>query len=100
MTQPAPERARHALTGDVKCLRCGAMNLPENHICGRCGANLPLVYDEEGKVTDWKRDPYYQSVFKKQGGAPPLDPQKVRWFLRIGVILFAVFAALCILRHR
>ncbi len=51
---------------DVKCLRCGAMNIPENKICGRCGASLPLVYDEEGKVFDWKEDPYYQALLKKR----------------------------------
>ena len=94
------ERSRHTLTGDVKCLRCGAMNIPENHICGRCGANLPMVFGEDGGVVDWKKDPYYKAVFKKPGQGPALDPDRMKWFLRIGTILLAVFVAQCILRHR
>lgn len=61
---------------DVKCLRCGAMNIPENKICGRCGASLPLVYDEEGKVFDWKEDPYYQALLKNATGTGPPIPTK------------------------
>lgn len=84
---------------DVECLRCGAMNIPENKICGRCGASLPLVYDEEGKVFDWKKDPYYQAVFKKggMGKGPAVD--RVRWLLRAGILLVALLIAFYILRH-
>ena len=48
---------RHPRTADLTCLRCGAGNIPENHVCGRCGASLPVVYDEEGKVFNWRDHP-------------------------------------------
>jgi ribosomal protein L40E len=94
-TSPAP-RAKNL---DIECLRCGARNIPENKICGRCGANLPLVYDELGKIVDWKQDPYYKAIFKEggKGGAPQID--RIRWLLRMGILMGAVLIALYILRH-
>jgi ribosomal protein L40E len=84
---------------DVECLRCGAMNITENKICGRCGASLPLVYDEEGKVFDWKQDPYYQAVYKKGGQGRLPRVNQVRWIMRLGVLLTAILIAIYILRH-
>jgi hypothetical protein len=84
---------------DVKCLRCGVMNIPENKICGRCGANLPLVYDEEGKVFNWTEDPYYKAVFKKTVSQRSPNPNQVRWLLRFIILLAAFLFALYIMRH-
>ncbi len=84
---------------DVKCLRCGAMNIPENKICGRCGASLPLVYDEEGKVFDWKEDPYYQALLKKRDRNRSPNPDQTRWLLRFIILLAAFLFALYIMRH-
>ncbi len=85
---------------DVKCLRCGAMNIPENKVCGRCGASLPLVYDEEGKVFDWKRDSYLRDVRQRQARDPSKRPEQVRWLLRFLILLAAFLVALYIMRHR
>ncbi|HET9870837.1 MAG TPA: hypothetical protein VFR02_10125 [bacterium] len=91
---PAPAGRRTNL--DAECLRCGAFNVAENRICGACGASLPLVYDEEGNVFEWERG-------SSPAGRPftpyRVDPRKTGWFLRAGVLLFALgVAALIILR--
>ncbi len=85
---------------DVECLRCGAMNIPDNKICGRCGANLPLVYDEEGNVFQLK-DRLETRISGKPGfrGAR-FSPNNARWVLRFCVILFALLLALLIMHHR
>ncbi|HJT24988.1 MAG TPA: hypothetical protein VJ873_10450 [bacterium] len=96
-----PESAvRYPKNLDVKCLRCGAMNIPENHICGHCGANLPLVYDEEGKVFDWERDSYLKNTLKRKAPNPSQRPNQVRWLMRFGILLAAFLCAWFIMRHR
>ena len=95
MTQTA---ATYPKTSDIKCLRCGAMNVPENHVCGRCGANLPLIYDEEGQVFDRRREELkamLEPVTRRR-----MNPQSTAWVLRIGVILFALFMAFWIMHRR
>ncbi|SRR5579871_876859 len=84
---------------DIKCLRCGAMNIPENHICGRCGASLPLVYDEEGKVFQWEKDSYLKVMLQRKAKDPSERTNQVRWLMRFGVLLAAFLAAFYILRH-
>jgi hypothetical protein len=74
------------------------MNIPENKICGRCGANLPLVYDEEGNVFQLK-DP--KPLPGRSGFVGSrFSPNNARWVLRFCVILFALLLALLIMHHR
>ncbi len=84
----------------MECLRCGAMNLPDNKICGRCGANLPLIYDDEGNVFQ-PQDPSNSARPGKPGfrGAR-FSPARARWVLRFSVILFALMLALWIMHHK
>ena len=96
MTQTAESYPK---TSDIRCLRCDAMNVPENHICGRCGANLPLVYDEEGQVVDRRREEHLKQLLEP-AIRRRMNPQTTAWFLRIGVILFALFVAFWIMRRR
>ena len=84
---------------DVKCLRCGAFNIPENQICGKCGANLPLLYTSEGKVLLRGEDYDLKAVVRKQMKARGPHPEKVRWLLRFGVIFAALIVALFIMSH-
>ncbi len=83
----------HLKNLDVKCLRCGAMNIPENRICGACGASLPLIYDEEGK-------PFMGGDLFKQYLPPPKSPKgippgvnRTRWILRVLILLLALWVA-------
>ncbi len=79
----------HLKNLDVKCLRCGVMNIPENRICGACGASLPLIYDEEGKAfTGGDLYKQYLTPPKSQKGVPS-GVARTRWILRV-VILFLV----------
>ena len=97
---PETPRAHYPKNLDVKCLRCGAMNIPENHICGRCGANLPLVYDEEGKVFQWETDSYLKVMLKRRVKDPAKRPEQIRWLLRFLVLLAAFLVAFYIMRHK
>ncbi len=94
------EPAHYPQNLDVKCLRCGAMNIPENKICGRCGASLPLVYDSEGKVFSWEKDSYLGDILKRKAPDTAKRPDQVRWLLRFLILLAAFLVALCIMRHR
>ncbi|HUO57154.1 MAG TPA: hypothetical protein VMV05_03160 [bacterium] len=89
----------HPKNTDVECLRCGAMNIPENHICGKCGASLPLVYDEEGKVFSWRDNAHFAELLS-QGPQRKMSPMAIGWLLRLGLILFAILMALVILTRR
>ncbi len=95
MPETIPSKPRR--NNDVECLRCGAMNIPENKICGRCGANLPLIYDEEGNVFH-PRD-IVGKIPRGLYGAR-FSPGNARWILRFCVILFALLLALLIMHHR
>jgi len=88
-------------TSDVKSLSCGVYNIPENKVCGACGANLPLIYDKDGKVFHWETDsPYWDAMHPKKGkgsmrsGASP-------WMIRVVAVLVAVlFALWLMMRHK
>jgi hypothetical protein len=91
---------REHRTTDVKCLACGVYNIPENMVCGACGASLPLIYDKDGKVFHWETDsPYWNSLYptKKKSFS---SPGASAWILRVSVVLLAVIFALWILYHR
>ncbi|MGH7739610.1 MAG: hypothetical protein ACREL1_05635 [bacterium] len=77
---------------DVECLRCGAYNLAENKICGQCGANLPLVYDEDGNVA--RLSVGLIPASRGRASTPyRISPWKTAWLLRAGVLLFALAVA-------
>jgi hypothetical protein len=81
---------------DVKCLKCGAFNIAENRICGHCGANLPVIYDEKGQVFRWEEAQGYEALVKKpEPKSSRTSVNKSRWILRvvilIGALLFAFY---------
>jgi len=77
----------HLKNLDVKCLRCGAMNIPENRICGACGANLPVIFDESGKAfTGGDLFKQYLPPEKNKAGTSA-GVNRTRWILR-ALILF------------
>ncbi len=84
---------------DVQCLKCGAMNIPENRVCGRCGASLPLVYDEEGLVFN-RRESAHAPGLLRQGARRRFSPDSVQWLLRLGVLIFVVLVALWIMARK
>ncbi len=86
----------HPKTADIECLRCGAFNIPENHVCGRCGANLPIVYDEEGNIFSWRGHKRWDET-RNQGARR--QTLSFGWIIRIGVVLVALFLAFWIF-HR
>ena len=71
----------------------------ENHVCGNCGANLPILYNVEGELLKWQEDPYYGSVFKSEA-KQKMSPLKRGMLFRLGLIAFAILAALLILGRR
>jgi ribosomal protein L40E len=79
---------------DVKCLKCGAFNIHENRICGRCGANLPIIYDEQGQVFRWEEAQGYESLVKKPVAGPRVSVGKTRWILRALILVIALLFAL------
>jgi hypothetical protein len=89
----------HLKNLDVKCLRCGVMNIPENRICGACGANLPVIYDEAGK-------PFTGGALFKQYLPPPKNRtgipagvNRTRWILRGLIVLLALWVAYRLMHH-
>jgi hypothetical protein len=99
---PLPEH----FNPDLKCLRCGAYNIPDNVICGECGANLPVIFGPDGKpriVTD-DAARFSTITGKPHGGGFLSDPvtrgEGVRWMLRLFIVLAAIVAALWILSRR
>jgi hypothetical protein len=91
---------RELRTSDIKCLSCGAYNIPENIVCGACGANLPLIYDKDGKVFRWESDsPYWAALQpKKKKGLG--DPNAAGWMVRGAVVIGAVLFALYVMSRR
>ena len=93
----APSRPK---THDIECLRCGAFNLPENRVCGRCGASLPVVYDPEGRIFNWREAQGFDELMgvetRRHKG---LSPVQVGWLLRGAALLAALLAAFFILRR-
>jgi hypothetical protein len=93
-----PSRKRMNL--DAQCLRCGAMNIPDNHICGRCGANLPVVYDTEGNVFDREAETRQEEMVKVRRKDSFGSPEKFRVLVRMTVIILSVLFLLWLIRHR
>jgi hypothetical protein len=99
---PLPEH----FNPDVHCLRCGAFNIPDNLVCGNCGANLPLVFGADGKPRILMDDVVRYSTMagKPHGGGFLSDPatrgENVRWVLRFLVILGAIVFAIWVLSRR
>jgi hypothetical protein len=97
LTEPGERPSRRPIrTTDVKCLECGALNIPDNHICGACGANLPVIYDQEGRLFHWETDsPYWDALHpeerKKRQGSWALAPLIFRVVLVFIGILFAMW---------
>ena len=70
-----PKPTREPKNYDLKCLDCGAFNIPENLVCGACGASLPVVYDKNGKVFHWESDsPYFAAFEKRRAEGAPAAP--------------------------
>ncbi len=92
-TLPSEKKPR---TADIECLKCGALNIPENHVCGRCGANLPMVYDAEGNIFSWRGHPRWDETRNQGRRKTTLSSG---WILRFGLILFALFLAFWIIKH-
>jgi hypothetical protein len=69
------------------------MNIPENRICGACGANLPLIYDEAGKpfVGSDLYEQYWPSP--KKGLELHSGVNRTRWILRGLILLLALWVA-------
>jgi hypothetical protein len=86
---------------DVQCLKCGAFNITDNRICGQCGANLPVIYDDQGQVFRWEDAQGYEGLLHKpepKGSHPSVN--KTGWILRVVILLTAVLFAIYILnRH-
>ncbi len=93
------EMIKQLKNSDVECLRCGARNIPENRICGACGASLPLVYDQDGNVFNWRGDPRLENLLHHGASRRILTPRTAGWLLRLLVILSALFTAFLILHH-
>jgi len=83
---------------DIECLNCGAYNIPENKNCGRCGASLPLVYDEQGKVFNWIEAQGFDEVMKIKSTTGPRRGSGPK-ILRVLVVLMILLFALFIFRH-
>jgi hypothetical protein len=84
---------------DVECLKCGTFNIPDNRICGRCGANLPVVYDEKGQVFHWEDAQGYEALVHKPEVKGRRSVNKTRWLLRGLVLLIALLFAVYIMNH-
>jgi hypothetical protein len=93
-----PIDPRHRKSHDIECLRCGAYNIPENKNCGRCGASLPLVYDDEGKVFNWKEAQGFDEVMKIKSPTGPRRGSGPK-ILRVLVVMIILLFALYLFRH-
>ena len=83
---------------DVECLKCGARNIPDNRICGRCGANLPVVYDDKGQVFHWEEAQGFEGLMNLPvPGRKGPSVNKTRWLLRGAILLFALLIAFYLL---
>lgn len=75
------------------------MNIPDNKICGRCGANLPLVFDEEGHMVRLEENSF-RTIRTNKRIPLPNTVNRTRWMLRFFVVLFALLVAAWILGHK
>lgn len=92
---PSPEVAK---TTDLECLRCGVKNVPENRVCGRCGASLPTVYDREGRPRRPLEDRRRREVRALARLRRRVGPWGGKAALRAVVVLAALLAAAWILK--
>ncbi len=91
---PDPPVSLRRKNTDVKCLKCGAFNIHENRICGRCGANLPVIYDEAGQVFRWEEAQGYEALVKKpEPKENRTSVGKTRWILRALILIIALLFA-------
>jgi ribosomal protein L40E len=97
---PNPQTSPRRRNADIKCLKCGAFNIPDNRICGRCGANLPLVYDDQGQVFNWAEAQGFEALVHQPTPKTRASAGKIRWILRALVLLGAVLCAMAIMRGR
>lgn len=100
-SSPLKKVPRERFNSDVKCMECGAYNITDNKICGACGANLPVIYDREGRLFHWESDsPYWDSLYpdkaKKKQGAWKAAP----FILRAALALVGVLFVLWLMAHR
>jgi hypothetical protein len=78
---------------------CRAANIPENIICGACGASLPVVYDKDGRVFRFETDsPYWAEHAKREKDGPGPNPVASVGFKAVG--LLALFTVLVVLLKR
>jgi hypothetical protein len=76
------------------------MNIPDNHICGNCGASLPLVYDQDGNYRLGPHNPDLALRLTRVPVRKTISPQRAGWILRVGIVLFAVAAAFFIMHRK
>jgi hypothetical protein len=97
--ESAVVQKRPVRTQDVKCLECGSFNLPENVVCGACGASLPVIFDREGRVFRFETDSPYWNVYRKreEKGSGP-SPMASIGFKVVG--LLALFTVLAVMFNR
>ena len=97
---PAPQTPPRRKNTDVQCLKCGVFNIPENRICGRCGASLPVVYDSQGRVFHWEEAQGYEAlVHLPEPKGRRSSVNQTRWIMRLMILLAAILFALYILRN-
>jgi len=87
---------------DVQCLRCGVFNIHDNKICGKCGASLPVIYDEKGQPFNWEDAQGYESLVGKPEpkGVRHRSVGRTRWVLRAIILIIAVLGAIYIINAR
>ena len=87
---------------DVQCLRCGVFNIHDNKICGKCGANLPVIYDEKGQPFNWEDAQGYEALVGKPEpkGIGRRSVGRTRWVLRAIILIIAVLGAIYIINAR
>jgi hypothetical protein len=83
---------------DVRCLKCGSYNIPDNRICGKCGASLPVIYDDHGQVFRWEEAQGFEGLMNlpEKGKRGP-SVNRTRWLLRGMILLIALLFAFYLL---
>ena len=100
MSEPAKPPREH-LTSDVKCMECGVYNIPENKICGACGANLPVIYDREGRLFHWESDsPYWDSLYPEKAQKKQAAWTNAPIILRVLLVFIGLIFMLWLIAHR
>ena len=76
------------------------MNIPDNRVCGNCGASLPLIYDSDGNYMLGPKNPSLALRLTHNQPRRPVSPGQVGWFLRVGIVVLAIIAVYLILHHK